>query len=356
MAERDMQELELPIEGVGARLRRAREAAGLSRADIAARTKIAERHLLSIEEGRLSDLASRTYAVGFSRTYARAVGLDEQQIAQAVREELAVSEQPWELPTPTFEPGDPARVPPSRFAWIAGLGALAVIALVFALWRGFFDPAVSLPDLGSGTEDTAPAEGAAPLASAAPGVTGGAVVFTATAPNVWVKFYDAQGVQFMQKELAEGESYTVPADAEGPQLWTARPDALAITVGGKRVPALSDKPVTMKDVPVSAAALLGAGSSAVPAATSAPAATATTPARRATTASALPARVARPVARAPEPAPRQSAAPASRPTPVMTSSAVVQPLPKPSAADPNAAARAPAALNPAEAEASTVSD
>src|SRR3546814_15183499 len=64
----------------GARLRQAGEAAGRSRADIATLTKIAERHLLAIEENRFGDLAARTYAVGFSRAYERALGLDDRKI------------------------------------------------------------------------------------------------------------------------------------------------------------------------------------------------------------------------------------------------------------------------------------
>jgi len=82
------------------------------------------------------------------------------------------------------------------------------------------------------------------------------VVFTALASGVWVKFYDAAGTQLMQKQMAAGERYVVPAGAQGPMVWTARPDALAITVGGKAVPPLSATQTTMKDVPVSAAALL----------------------------------------------------------------------------------------------------
>ena len=75
----------------GQRLRGEREAAGLSRADVAARTRIAERHIQAIEEDRFGDFASSTYAVGHSRAYARAVGLDEQAIARDVRAALARS-------------------------------------------------------------------------------------------------------------------------------------------------------------------------------------------------------------------------------------------------------------------------
>jgi hypothetical protein len=82
------------------------------------------------------------------------------------------------------------------------------------------------------------------------------VLFTATADGIWVKFYDANGTQLMQKQMVQGESYTVPAEANGPKIWTGRPEALAITIGGHAVPKLADVQKTMKDVPVSAAALL----------------------------------------------------------------------------------------------------
>jgi hypothetical protein len=42
-------------------------------------------------------------------------------------------------------------------------------------------------------------------------------------------------------------------------LWTGRPDALAITVGGRPVPKLAEEERVMKDVPVTAAALLARG-------------------------------------------------------------------------------------------------
>jgi hypothetical protein len=65
----------------------------------------------------------------------------------------------------------------------------------------------------------------------------------------------------MQKQMALNERYVVPLDAEGPQIWTGRPDALRITVGGKPVPKLSDTETVVKDMPVSAEDLLARGSS-----------------------------------------------------------------------------------------------
>lgn len=235
----------------GSELREAREAAGLSRSDIAMQTKIAERHLLAIEEDRLGDLAARTYAVGFARAYARALGMDERAIAEKVHRQLdsVVVERP--AATPSFEPGDPARVPPMRLAWLAGGGAVVVIALLLVFWSSFLSPEGKLPDLlAPASVAVAPAPGtqAAPASAPvtpAPPPQGAPVVLTATADHVWIKVTDASGAQLLQKELAKGESWTVPGEAQGPQLRTGRPDALQITVGGKPVPALSDKAVTM---------------------------------------------------------------------------------------------------------------
>jgi cytoskeleton protein RodZ len=259
MAEAQDPESPATASGVGSRLRAARVAAGLSLADISARTRIAERYLAAIEEGRFGDLASKTYVVGFARAHARTVGLDEKEIAAAIRGELAANDEPAPVPSVTLEPGDPARVPAPRVAWLAGLAALAVIVAGFVLWDSHYSPQVSLPELLPEKVQSASApkvvSGPKPPAPA-PARPAGPVVFTALDADIWVKFYDASGKQLMQKQMALGESYTVPTEADGPQLWTARPDALRITVGGREMPRIAEKPIKVKDVPVSAAALL----------------------------------------------------------------------------------------------------
>ena len=254
-----MEEAELPLEGVGARLMRARESDGRSRAQIAAETRIPERHLAAIEAGDFAALPGRTYAVGFSRTFAKALGLNPDEIAIAVRAELEAQE-PSETrrQVQTFEPGDPARVPSRRLAWIAAAGVLVVLIAGFFLARSMFFPA---GELASSLPQDAPSA-AASQAVPAPLPTGGVVVFTALQPSVWVKFTDGAGNQLLQKELAQGESYTIPEGMNDVKLWTARPEALSITVGGQSVPKLSEVQQTLKDVPVSAAALLARGTGA----------------------------------------------------------------------------------------------
>ncbi|EIZ80731.1 hypothetical protein WSK_0704 [Novosphingobium sp. Rr 2-17] len=244
----------------GERLRAAREEAGLSRGDVALRTKIAERHLLAIEEGRFGDLAAPAYAVGFARTYARALGLDETVIAKDVRRQLDAETYSRPANLPSFEPGDPARVPSRRLAWIAALGVIAVIAALLVFWSSYLRPEGALPSLlpDQATSTPAPAKPVAPApVAAAPAVAAtGPVVLTAASDQVWIKVTDASGAQVVQKELQRGEAWTVPDGVAGPTLRIGRPDALQITVGGRAIPPLSTKPLTMSGVSLAPADLI----------------------------------------------------------------------------------------------------
>ena len=243
--------------GVGARLKRAREEAGLDLAQVAAETRIPQRHLLTIENGALTDLPARTYAVGFSRTYARLVGIDEREIVEQVRAELALGEDRSMAPA-RFEPGDPARVPGRGLAWFALFAAVLLIGGIYAFYSSYFAPGLGPAPLQDPAEQAASRPSGAPTAASQPSapVPSGPVVFTSEMDGTWVKFYDADGERLYEAQMDEGDSFTIPADAEGPQVWTGRPYALAITVGGRSVPKLSEVDEVIKDVPISAAALL----------------------------------------------------------------------------------------------------
>ncbi|QFT76896.1 helix-turn-helix domain-containing protein [Erythrobacter sp. THAF29] len=250
----------------GQRLRAAREEQRLDLAHVAAETRIPQRHLETIEDGAFEELPSRTYAIGFSRTYARAVGLDEKEIADAVREELAEGHARQSALAGGMEPGDPAKLPSSGLAW-AGAAAAVILAVgVFAFYNTYFASGTGPASLLAEQE----AEEAAQVAAAEASDAGtepaagtidanGQVVFTAR-ENLWVRFYDRSyeqtGEPLFEGEMTSGDSFEVPGDAEGPLINTGRPDALAITIDGQDVPMLADEPVTLGDTPISAEALL----------------------------------------------------------------------------------------------------
>lgn len=268
-------------------LRAAREAAGLDIKQLSQLTRVTSRHLVAIEAGDYASLPGRPYALGFARSYAKAVGLDEKAIAEAVRAELDTHAPP---PPPRvinqFEVGDPIKTPTRLTGWLAAGLAVAIALAGLVFWRSYYLPSAELPSL-VGPEGAPPPAAARPAVAPATPAPSGPVIFTATEDRIWVKFYDGLGKQILQKELAKGESFTVPADAQDPKLWTGRPDALLITIGGQPVPRIAEKEGIVKDVAVTAAALLARGTVPAPAVseiaavqTSAAAAPRRTPVRR----------------------------------------------------------------------------
>ena len=68
----------------GLLLRQAREARGLSVADIAKKTRIADRWIVAIEEIQLEQLPAPVFAIGYVRNYARRGGPGSQRDRRAV--------------------------------------------------------------------------------------------------------------------------------------------------------------------------------------------------------------------------------------------------------------------------------
>lgn len=257
------QPLQMEKATVSSRLCAARKALGLSTSDIARRTRVTLRHIEALEAGDYAAMPGRPYAIGFARGYALAVGLDGTAIADAVRAELqGHAPRPEPRLLHQFEVGDPAKTPSRLLVWLALLVVVGILGMGAVFWRSYYVPAVALPSLAgppeSGSAKLTRAQAAANVAGAvppSPQPIGDAVMFTALEEGIWVKFYDGQGRQLMQKQLAKGESYTVPADSVSPKLWTGRPDALAIAIGGRAVPRLAEAEGVMKDIPIDAASL-----------------------------------------------------------------------------------------------------
>jgi cytoskeletal protein RodZ len=76
------------MELIGARLNHARTMANLVLQDIADRTKISLRFLAAIENDDFSALPGHVYIYGFTRAFARAVGLDEESLVAALKEKM----------------------------------------------------------------------------------------------------------------------------------------------------------------------------------------------------------------------------------------------------------------------------
>jgi len=252
-------------------LRAARERQGLSLADVAARTRVPLRQLEAIETADYGSLPSHTYATGFAKAYARAVGADEVAVARQVRGEIdRAGHRPVEYQP--YEAADPARVP-SRGLTIVALGLAVAIAVLAGLWY-----ATDLFRGGGGGAPTVvavpPVAGPAPVVPAAvPTPATGPVVLAAGGDEVWMRVYEGGGANrtLYLGTLAPGGRFALPADAVRPLINVGRPDQLTVTVGDRVIPALGDGRRAIKDVPIDAVALL-ARAEGQPVATSSPAA------------------------------------------------------------------------------------
>lgn len=246
---------ELPLEGVGQKLRRAREAQGRTLEDMARQTRIALRHLEMIEDGDFAHLPARTYAIGFTRSYARDLGLDEHEILTELRAELAESGTYRTAYAPGFEPGDPAKVPPPALIWASVIAVIVFAAGVYAFYSRFMATGADPAPLVAEAATAPPAEVAAATPAAPSSGAADEVVFTALEDEIWVSFYEAGGQRLEQKIMAKGERFVVPPGARDPRIWTGRPDAFAITIGGQPAPKLADSETVVRDVAITAAAL-----------------------------------------------------------------------------------------------------
>jgi cytoskeletal protein RodZ len=105
--------------GVGDQLRRAREAKGLSLADVGAVTRISVRALEAIEGERFHLLPGGVFSRSYVQDYARAVGLDGRACLRACRG--------------AFEATETSAPPAGEFDWPRPALAITIAAILAAV-------------------------------------------------------------------------------------------------------------------------------------------------------------------------------------------------------------------------------
>lgn len=269
---------ELAITRTGDRLRLAREAAGLSLADVATRTRITQRHLEAIEKSEFSELPGRTYVTGFARAYARAVDLPEAEIGTAIRRELEEDSYGKRPLYEAYEPTDPARLPPARMAWTLVIVAL-LLGSAYGIWRFLSvepNEALIAAQNRDAEESEAPATAAGTIPAkkaAGPGqaIPADAPVVLTGISEVWIGFDDAAGKTENWRTLDAGETYEVPAAyIQQFTLRTSIPQALKVTVGGRDIGAVGPADTLVKNISLKPADLVARADGAGAAQTLAP--------------------------------------------------------------------------------------
>ncbi len=131
------------MESIGNTLREARRGKGLSLKELEEMTKIRVHYLRALEEENFNALPGKTYVQGFIRTYAKALGLNPQELSDAYKAAVITPEQvikPIEPLAPAVTKSTPS-IP--RGLVIAGLCLLALLTLfgVDSVWKKTSPPA-----------------------------------------------------------------------------------------------------------------------------------------------------------------------------------------------------------------------
>ena len=259
--EDDLAEPEAPT--VGERLRAAREEKKLSLEDVAAQTRIPQRHLASIENAEWDSLPAPTYTIGFAKSYASAVGLDRSEIGNQLREEMG-GQRFANTSSDVFEPADPARTMPKSLVVGAIIAVILLIGIMSWLNKRSLEESgtVNQPAVA---DTAAPAPSPAAPAPAASAAAQGPVVISATAP-VWMQVREKDGANLFSGLLQPGQNYTVPSNATAPVLKTGKPEALRINVGSQVAGPVGPPATTVSNVSLLPADLLKSPAAAAPAA------------------------------------------------------------------------------------------
>ena len=204
---------------IGAQLRSAREAHGVSLGSMAQRTRVQPRILTAIEENDIRSIPPKPFGRGFVRAYAREIGLDPERTVHDYFSQFP----PVVQETPKAQGYESTRTP----SWIVPLGGIAVLVVLIAVGLRGGEPATDqgpAPDAvgTSGTSSSTPAPQPEATSAAAPApapVTQPAatasslnVVLTLTSPS-WVTA-TADGKRAIYQLMAPGAKQSLAATRE----------------------------------------------------------------------------------------------------------------------------------------------
>ena len=152
---------------VGAWLRSAREAAGLSEDAVAQQLKLAPRQVRAIEEDDYARLPGRTFVRGFVRNYARLLKLDVDAVLEALPGEFGSAPERPPLAATSRVIGEMPReraARPNVARWVIPLVLIAIVA-VAAFYEFARPPASRTAPPPASPASPAPAPSSVPLAN-----------------------------------------------------------------------------------------------------------------------------------------------------------------------------------------------
>lgn len=245
---------------IGAALRNAREAAGLTLQDVADRTKVRPGLLAQIEADDHEKLPALTYALGFVKAYARTVGIDPEEAAARYRRESHKGD-----PVPTMhdlQPLEEQRLPSRRLAWLSAVLVLLALLGFWAWGAGWLTPVnPPRPETPANAPAAVPAEPSAqPAPGAPPPADPNAQVTLTAKEEVWVRISEGKE-NFFMGTMKPAQTLTLPPGRTW-VLRTGRAGALEVKLGNRVLPPLGGPAETVRSLSLKPEDLLAKSASA----------------------------------------------------------------------------------------------
>ena len=224
---------------IGSTLAQARESAGLTLEDVAAKTRIRRTLILGMENDDFSACGGDFYARGHLRTVATAVGADPSQLLaefDAQRPEAAPPRA-----TDVFEPEINAPAERRGPNWTAAMAAALVLVVGFGIVQAFSgsdkkgteaagtDTSTSAPARSPSASSPSPTEGGGSAVAQAP--RGKVTVVLRATDRSWVQVTTNTGQELFQGLLQDGQQKTF-ADRSRIKLVIGNAGGVDLTVNG----------------------------------------------------------------------------------------------------------------------------
>ena len=225
------------IRHIGIELREARQALGLSHADVAAMTRVKAQYLEAIETLSSEQLPSIGYVLGYVRTYAKAVGLDGPSAVARYKMDSQVPENLGMRDRPHFVPRRKIRLPKGFFS------AMTVVAIAGMLTVWYGTQTETQAAVTNGPDLTADAAEIAPAI-----IDPNMLTVKALAPS-WVQIKDESGRVIISRIFVTGETWQTQRGS-GASISARDGGAIQIFIGEGDAGLLGAQGVAITDVPL----------------------------------------------------------------------------------------------------------
>ena len=224
---------------IGSTLAQARESAGLTLEDVAAKTRIRRTLILGMENDDFSACGGDFYARGHLRTVATAVGADPAQLLAEFDAERPEAAPP--RATDVFEPEINAPAERRGPNWTAAMAAALVLIVGFGIVQAFSgsdkkgteaagtDTSTSAPARSPSASSPSPTEGGGSAVAQAP--RGKVTVVLRATDRSWVQVTTNTGQELFQGLLQDGQQKTF-ADKARIKLVIGNAGGVDLTVNG----------------------------------------------------------------------------------------------------------------------------